>query len=146
MSKFLFAKMNEDGTYGEPCEIPGAIVTVPDLAQGPDTTNVGIASFKSGEIEIIGTIQLNDQQKFRPEFIQWYMRKSLDKGCITCKKCKEMYRYPGFVSAEECECIDGLECDTYFDRVKNCPNYEFRKYDEPQLRNPDLDKYMYVIK
>ena len=142
--KFFIASVNDDGTYGEPVEITGEIT--PDLATEPDTTATNIHMFEGGEIT--GTFEVPRELAEQLEICAWYQRKSAEKGCFTCRKCKEMYRYPGFVTAETCECIDGLECDTYLDRVKNCPNYEYRPYNEPQLRNPDLDNpdYMYVIK
>ena len=48
--------------------------------------------------------------------------------------------------AEEYECTAGLECDTWFDSVKNCTKFEVLQYGENHPRNPDLDKYMYVLK
>ena len=43
-----------------------------------------------------------------------------EKGCSTCKHCIHVTSYPGFVTAEECECNVGLECDTVLFSVKNC--------------------------
>lgn len=46
-----------------------------------------------------------------------------DRGCSTCKNCKHIHDYPGFVTAEESVCIVGLECDTVSFTVKNCPKW-----------------------
>ena len=51
------------------------------------------------------------------------------KGCSTCSYCKHVVSYPGFVTAEECECTVGLECDTVLFSVKNCPKYERKEID-----------------
>ena len=47
-----------------------------------------------------------------------------EKGCSTCKHCIKVRSYPGFVTAEECECDIGLECDTVCFSVKNCDRWE----------------------
>ena len=47
-----------------------------------------------------------------------------EKGCSTCKHCKHVQNYPGFVTAEECECQVGLECDTVLFQIKNCEKWE----------------------
>lgn len=46
------------------------------------------------------------------------------KGCSTCKHCIHVRDYPGFCTAEECECDIGLECDTVLFTIKNCPKWE----------------------
>lgn len=46
-----------------------------------------------------------------------------DKGCSTCAHLKRVHQYPGFVTAEECECDAGLKCDTVFFTVNNCPKW-----------------------
>lgn len=46
------------------------------------------------------------------------------KGCSTCANKKHVIDYPGFVTGEENECTVGLECDTVFFTVKNCPKYK----------------------
>lgn len=51
------------------------------------------------------------------------------KGCVTCSHCHHIYNYPGFVTAEECECDVGLECDTVLYSIENCPKWE-EKTDE----------------
>ena len=47
-----------------------------------------------------------------------------DKECSTCKNIKHIISYPGFVTAEECECTVGLKCDTVLFSIKNCPKWE----------------------
>ena len=51
-----------------------------------------------------------------------------DKGCSTCANCRHVVDYPGFVTGEENECTVGLECDTVYFTVKNCPKYEEKEY------------------
>lgn len=51
------------------------------------------------------------------------------KGCVTCSHCRHVYNYPGFVTAEECECDVGLECDTVCHSIENCQKWE-EKTDE----------------
>lgn len=46
------------------------------------------------------------------------------KGCSTCEYCMHVRNYPGFVTAEECECTAGLECDTVLFSVENCPKWK----------------------
>lgn len=46
-----------------------------------------------------------------------------EKGCSTCKNCTRIYHYPDFVTAEECVCTAGLECDTVLFSVTNCPRW-----------------------
>ena len=48
-----------------------------------------------------------------------YNEAKVDKGCDTCKYCKHMYHYPAYITAEECVCEAGLECDTVLFRVKD---------------------------
>ena len=48
------------------------------------------------------------------------------KGCVTCLHCHHVYNYPGFVTAEECECDVGLKCDTACHSIENCPKWEER--------------------
>lgn len=50
------------------------------------------------------------------------------RGCSTCANCKHVIDYPGFVTGEENECTAGLECDTVYFTVKNCPKYEEKEY------------------
>ena len=45
------------------------------------------------------------------------------QGCSTCKNCKHVYNYPAYVTAEECICEEGLECDTILFEVKNCERW-----------------------
>ena len=52
-----------------------------------------------------------------------YNEQKVDKGCSTCKFCKHVRNYPGFVTGEECDCTAGLECDTVLFSVKNCPKW-----------------------
>lgn len=47
-----------------------------------------------------------------------------DRGCSTCENCVHVRDYPGFITSEENECTVGLECDTVFFSVKNCPQYK----------------------
>jgi len=52
-----------------------------------------------------------------------YNEQKGNKGCSTCKNCKHVINYPGFVTAEESICTVGLECDTVLFTVKNCPKW-----------------------
>lgn len=63
-----------------------------------------------------------------------------ERGCSTCWNCKRVKRFPGFVTAEECICIVGRECDTVMFKVKHCEKYKQRPYGEQQLHDPILDE------
>ena len=52
-----------------------------------------------------------------------YNEQAPDKGCSTCKNCKHVAYFPGFVTAEECV------CDTVSFSVKNCPKW-IGRYEE----------------
>ena len=52
-----------------------------------------------------------------------YNEQKENKGCSTCKYCEHIYNYPGFVTAEESICKAGLECDTVWFTIKNCPKW-----------------------
>lgn len=52
------------------------------------------------------------------------------RGCITCANCIHVISYPGFVTAEECECQVGLECDTVLGTITNCEKYVERDFFE----------------
>ena len=52
-----------------------------------------------------------------------YDKQKVDKGCSTCKYCEHIYNYPGYVTAEESICRVGLECDTVYFTIKNCPKW-----------------------
>ena len=67
-----------------------------------------------------------DEKYFR----ELYEELCKDKGCGTCKNCKHVYRYPGFITAEECVCTVGLTCDTVLYSIKNCKKYEQMKFGE----------------
>lgn len=47
------------------------------------------------------------------------------RGCGTCKNVKCVSHYPGFVTAEECICTVGLQCDTVLFEVNHCPKWVF---------------------
>lgn len=51
-----------------------------------------------------------------------------ERGCSTCANCATVRRIPGVATGEECECKAGLECDTVFFTVKNCPVWEEMVY------------------
>lgn len=72
---------------------------------------------------------------------------SKEKGCVTCRNCKQIYRYPGFVTAEECVCTAGLICDTVLHSVKNCKKYEELGLEEERPRDHALneDGIAYVV-
>ena len=55
--------------------------------------------------------------------LQLYNNQKADKGCSTCKFCTHVNNYPAYVTAEECKCTAGLECDTVLFTVKNCPKW-----------------------
>ena len=141
MPDFYIAPVNDDGTIGEPQKWEGVREITPIIESSSNEVYIeNILNFTPSEITF----------EFEPPvwmiFAIHHMQMSVLKSCSTCRNCMEMYRYPGFVTAEECECTEGLECDTYFDKVRDCPKYEYRSYFEPRKRNPDLDKYMYVMK
>jgi len=50
-----------------------------------------------------------------------------EKGCTTCEHCVQVRSLPGFVTGEECECTEGLKCDTVLSTVKNCPKWKERE-------------------
>jgi hypothetical protein len=52
-----------------------------------------------------------------------YNEFKIKRGCSTCKHCKHVNDYPAFVTAEECICMAGLECDTVLFSVKNCKKW-----------------------
>ena len=68
--------------------------------------------------------QEEDRQKYKK--IHYELVKK--KGCSTCKHCVHVRNYPGFVTAEECECSAGLECDTVLFSVINCPEWIERPF------------------
>ena len=47
-----------------------------------------------------------------------------NKGCSTCKNCVRVRQYPDYFTAEECECLAGLKCDTVLFKVSNCDKWE----------------------
>ena len=51
-------------------------------------------------------------------------KEKVKRGCITCSHCHHVCDYPGFVTAEECECDAGLECDTVLHSIRNCNKWE----------------------
>ena len=63
-------------------------------------------------------------QEFEDRAYELHKSFSVEKGCITCKHCKHVIDYPGFVTGEECECDVGLECDTVLHSVKYCDQWE----------------------
>lgn len=132
-----FATLGDDGTYSEPVKVNGIKdISTPEIPE--DNTK---------QLNYLAPHICSSEFNFTWDlaYFFWYINKQRQKGCLTCRNCKEMYRYPGFVTYEPCICIEGLECDTYFGKIENCPKYVDRPYGEPQLRNPDLDKYHYVI-
>lgn len=143
MADFYFASVNEDGTYGELKKIDGVVDITPvlDSAMDAEDTVYPTPFITSGM-----TFTFEFEMPFELQIYFWYIRQKDEKSCLTCRNCMEMYRYPGFVTAEECECLQGLECDTILHSVKNCPKWDYKPYSEPRRRNPDLDKYPYVVK
>ena len=63
-------------------------------------------------------------ERQRIVFRNIFEKLSEEKGCSTCSHCKHVQDYPGFVTAEECECDAGLQCDTVLFSVKDCRKYE----------------------
>ena len=57
-----------------------------------------------------------------------------ERGCSTCKNIRHVIDYPGFVTGGENECTAGLECDTVFFTVKDCPLWEDGWADEMRER------------
>ena len=60
---------------------------------------------------------------FEEETLNLYNEFKSLKGCSTCKNCKHTKDYPAYVTAEECECTAGLECDTVNFTVKDCESW-----------------------
>lgn len=52
-----------------------------------------------------------------------YNEQKKNRGCSTCKNCKRVRNYPGYVTGEESVCIAGLQCDTVQFSVKDCPKW-----------------------
>ncbi len=52
-----------------------------------------------------------------------YNEQKANKSCSTCKNCKRVCEYPSYVLGEECDCTVGLQCDTVFFKVKDCPKW-----------------------
>lgn len=50
------------------------------------------------------------------------------RGCATCQNLQHVVDYPGFVTGEENECTVGLQCDTVYFTVNNCPQYKEKEY------------------
>lgn len=59
----------------------------------------------------------------KKKYLNLHNRLKKKKGCSTCLNCIHARNYPGFVTAEECECIAGLKCDTVMFKVKNCDQW-----------------------
>ena len=53
-----------------------------------------------------------------------------EKGCGTCRNCKHVRSFPGYITGEECDCAAGLKCDTVLFSVKNCEKYNQKEFDE----------------
>ena len=71
------------------------------------------------------------KNKFKCRFCDDYYREILmkvynenksDKGCDTCKNCEHVRNY-SHTAGEEYECTVGLQCDTVYFEVKNCPKW-----------------------
>ena len=73
-----------------------------------------------------------EQEEDRQKYKALYYELAEKKGCSTCKHCIHVRNYPGFVTAEECECSAGLECDTVLFSVENCTEW-VDGYDELRL-------------
>ena len=65
--------------------------------------------------------ELEDLIDFKTRWVDDLRKK---RGCSTCNNCKHVNDYPAFVTAEECICTAGLECDTVLFRVENCSKWE----------------------
>jgi len=61
--------------------------------------------------------------------LKLYNEQKGERGCATCRWCKHVYDYPAFVTAEECICTAGLECDTVLFSIKDCKEW-VGKYEE----------------
>ncbi len=68
---------------------------------------------------------------------------SLGNCCVTCKHCKHVIDYPGFVTGEECICTVGLKCDTVLGTVKDCKSWESGR--EELLHCPENTVFEYVF-
>ena len=64
-----------------------------------------------------------EQEEDRRKHKELHYELAEKKGCSTCKHCIRVINYPGFVTAEECECAVGLKCDTVLFSVTNCPEW-----------------------
>lgn len=57
-------------------------------------------------------------------FEKMFNKLAEEKGCCTCNYCRHVIDYPGFVTGEESKCDVGLQCDTVYFSVRNCPKWE----------------------
>lgn len=64
-----------------------------------------------------------EQEEDRKRYKELHYELAKEKGCSTCKNCIHVRNYPDYVTAEECDCSAGLECDTVLFSVKNCPEW-----------------------
>ena len=143
MLDFYIAYQNDDGTYSKPQKWEGVQEITPIIESSPDPTTVIENSLKIVAEEMSFTL---DKTPVWVVFWIDHIRRAVLKSCSTCNNCVEMYRYPGFVDAEPCECAKGLECDTWYDKVRDCPEWVYRDFFEPMKRNPDLDTCTYVVR
>jgi hypothetical protein len=65
-----------------------------------------------------------EQQEDKKRLLSIYREQAEFKGCSTCKYCKHIIDYPGFVIGEECVCLAGLKCDTVLFLINNCPKWK----------------------
>ena len=66
---------------------------------------------------------LDEREEDRKRLLKIFNEQAQDRGCTTCSHCVHIQSYPRFVTAEECKCDAGLECDTVLFSVKNCPKW-----------------------
>lgn len=64
-----------------------------------------------------------EQEEDRRKYKALHYELAEKRGCSTCQHCIHVRNYHGFVTAEECECSAGLECDTVLFSVINCPEW-----------------------
>lgn len=64
-----------------------------------------------------------EQKEYEERYLRLYKEIADKRECSTCANCIQVDSYPGFVIAEECKCRVGLECDTVYFTIRNCPGW-----------------------
>lgn len=92
--------------------------------RGVKSQNRGKEKSMGNKLRRIFSPTPEDQEEIFQNLLKWHNNRKKERGCSTCKHCIHVINYPGFVTAEECECDAGLECDTVLHSVKKCPKWQ----------------------